>query len=68
MQGKFITFEGGEGTGKSTQLRLINDYLSTQGMKTVITKEPGGTPVGIELRRLLVEGEVDKDLASNGKR
>jgi len=60
QQGKFITFEGGEGSGKSTQLRLLADYLREQGLKCVETKEPGGTPVGIEIRHLLVEGDKDK--------
>lgn len=60
MQGKFITFEGGEGTGKSTQLKLLAADLESRGLKTVATKEPGGTPTGQELRRLLVTGDKDK--------
>lgn len=60
MRGRFITFEGGEGTGKSTQLRLLAGYLENRGLKTVATKEPGGTPAGQELRRLLVTGDKDK--------
>ena len=60
MKGKFITIEGGEGTGKSTQNRLLCEYLQTKEIKSVVTKEPGGTDVGIELRRLLVTGDVDK--------
>lgn len=48
-RGRFITFEGGEGTGKSTQLRLLSDYLSSRHIRNIRTKEPGGTPVGLEL-------------------
>lgn len=59
-QGIFITFEGGEGTGKSTQLRLLSDYLNSQNIKNITTKEPGGTPSGQELRKLLVCGDKDK--------
>ena len=56
----FITFEGGEGSGKSTQIKLLADYLVQQGLVPLITKEPGGTPLGQELRRLLVTGDKDK--------
>ncbi len=59
-KGKFITFEGGEGSGKSTQLRLLSDYLTKMGIGNVQTKEPGGTDVGLELRRVLVTGDKDK--------
>ncbi len=60
MQGKFITFEGGEGTGKSTQIKLLAEYIKQKGKNTTITKEPGGTEVGQEIRRLLVCGDKDK--------
>lgn len=58
--GKFITFEGGEGTGKSTQLRLLSDWLTRRGIGNIQSKEPGGTEIGQELRRLLVTGDKDK--------
>lgn len=58
--GKFITFEGGEGTGKSTQLRLLSDWLTRRGIDNIQSKEPGGTEIGRELRRLLVTGDKDK--------
>lgn len=58
--GKFITFEGGEGTGKSTQIKLLADFLAKKGVQTVLTKEPGGTEVGQELRQILVTGDPDK--------
>ena len=60
MNGMFITFEGGEGSGKSTQIKLLADYLVQQGIVPLITKEPGGTALGQELRRLLVTGDKDK--------
>ena len=60
MSGYFITFEGGEGCGKSTQLALLKDYLQKQGKDVLTTKEPGGTELGLELRRMLVTGDKDK--------
>lgn len=60
MLGKFITFEGGEGSGKSTQIKLLEEYLRSKGQQIITTREPGGTEVGRELRRILVEGEVSK--------
>lgn len=60
QKGLFITFEGGEGTGKSTQLKLLADFLSQLNIPVVTTKEPGGTEVGQELRHILVTGDKDK--------
>lgn len=60
LAGKFITFEGGEGTGKSTQIKLLADYLEQKGKKTLLTKEPGGTEIGKQLRHILTEGDSDK--------
>lgn len=51
----FIVFEGGNGAGKSTLLRAVEKHLTTSGKKTVITREPGGTILGKELRRILQE-------------
>lgn len=59
-KGRFITFEGGEGTGKSTQLKLLAEFLDKCNIKTVATKEPGGTELGKELRQMLVTGDKDK--------
>ena len=53
MNNLFITFEGGEGSGKSTQVGLLKDYLDSQSLNTIITREPGGTPSAEILRDLL---------------
>ena len=53
----FITFEGGEGTGKSTQAKLLAEKLAAIGKDVVLTREPGGTPQGEALRNLLVSGD-----------
>ena len=57
MGGRFISFEGGEGSGKSTQLRRLAARLSAQDVTIIITREPGGTPGAEDIRSLLVEGE-----------
>jgi len=54
---KFVTFEGGEGGGKSTQLGLLAEALRASGETVVTTREPGGAPGAEEIRKLLVEGE-----------
>ena len=58
--GRFITLEGGEGAGKSTQIQVVKDYLQTRGNDVVVTREPGGTSEGQEIRNLLVSGDKDK--------
>jgi len=55
VKGKFITVEGGEGAGKSTNLDFIHQYLLQAGKKVVMTREPGGTPVGEKIRELLLD-------------
>ena len=59
-QGRFITFEGIDGSGKSTQARLLADNLRAKGTDVVLTREPGGAPGAEEIRRLLVEGSPDR--------
>lgn len=59
-QGIFITLEGGEGTGKTTQQSLLADALRAKGVEVVTTREPGGSPGAEDIRRLLVEGEVGR--------
>jgi len=60
MAGIFVTFEGGEGSGKSTQLKLLADALTAQGHRVVQTREPGGTPEAEALRALLVNGDTGR--------
>ena len=60
MTGRFITLEGGEGVGKSTQLQALAAALAARGIDTVTTREPGGSPGAEAIRALLLEGEVDR--------
>lgn len=59
-RGRFISFEGGEGAGKSTQARLLRTALEAHGHSVLLTREPGGSPGAEEIRKLLVEGEPDR--------
>jgi len=54
-RGRFITIEGGEGVGKSTQLAALREWLTSAGVQTVFTREPGGTPRAERIRELLLE-------------
>ena len=60
MTGRFVTFEGGEGGGKSTNLRMLAEALTKAGKTVVTTREPGGSDGAEEVRRLLVEGATDR--------
>lgn len=59
MPGKFITIEGGDGAGKSTQLGVIESCLEQAGIDYLVTREPGGTPVGEQLRQILLDHDGD---------
>lgn len=61
IRGKFITFEGIDGSGKSTQLRLIADDLRFRGLTVLTTHEPGGTPLGRKLRETFLETDETVD-------
>ena len=60
MRGKFITFEGIDGCGKTTQALCLKTKLSNMGVKCLVTREPGGSPGAEEIRRLLVTGEQNR--------
>ena len=54
MSGLFFTFEGGDGSGKTTQVSLLASWLESQGHNVLLTREPGGTDVGVELRNIVL--------------
>ncbi len=58
--GKFITLEGGEGLGKTTNLAFIKDFLTAKGIEVIVTREPGGTELAEKLRALLLETEGEQ--------
>ncbi len=60
MTPRFITFEGIDGSGKSTQARLLHAALTARGTPAVLTREPGGSPGADEIRRLVLEGDPDR--------
>lgn len=55
MSGRFIVFEGGDGSGKSTQVAALVRWLDSRGITPVVTRQPGGTPLGSQLRRLVLD-------------
>ena len=60
-RGKFIVFEGNEGTGKSTHIRRISEYLNSIGHKHIVTREPGGTDFGEKIRAILLDTKSELD-------
>ena len=60
LKGIFVTFEGGEGTGKSTQSKLLYEYLINKNINTILTREPGGCLESEEIRNILIKGNLDK--------
>ncbi len=60
-RGRFITFEGPEGSGKSTQLRMLGERLRSAGIDVLETQEPGGTPIGMQIRHILLDAN-NRDL------
>ena len=58
--GLFISFEGIDGSGKSTQAKLLADHLRTQGREVILTREPGGSPGAEEIRALVLQGAPDR--------
>jgi dTMP kinase len=59
-RGLFITIEGGEGVGKSTNIAFIQETLAAKGIKTIVTREPGGTPLAEEVREVLIKNREEK--------
>lgn len=60
MRAKFITFEGIEGCGKSTQAKKLHEYFSSQNIESVLTREPGGTKASEQIRSILIDENLDK--------
>lgn len=57
MKGKFITFEGCEGAGKSRQIKLLTEYLKDRGVEFILTREPGGAPISEKIRQVILDAD-----------
>lgn len=60
MKGIFITLEGPDGSGKSTIIKFLSDYLETSGVEYIVTREPGGTDIGEEIRKIILDEKNKK--------
>ena len=60
MTGRFVTLEGGEGVGKSTQLKALSEALRARGLEVVESREPGGSPGAEAIRALLLQGDIER--------
>jgi dTMP kinase len=58
LAGKFIVFDGPDGSGKTTQLKLLAERLTAAGLEVVLGKDPGGTPIGNQIRKILLDGDL----------
>lgn len=67
QRGRFITLEGGEGVGKSTNVAFVEAWLKAQGLDVVVTREPGGTPRAEAIRALLLDPAMDEPLNSDAE-
>ena len=65
MEGKYVVIEGHDGTGKSTQASLLRDHLESAGHTAHVVEEPGGTDIGHELRKIIKNGELERDAETN---
>lgn len=65
MRGKYIVIEGSDGTGKSTQVRLLRDKLTTRGINSIEFHEPQGTPMADEIRTIIKNGNLPRDGKTN---
>ena len=66
MKGYFISVEGGDGSGKSTQMQRIEAYLTEMGQEVLLTREPGGTPMAEKIREMILD-PADRDLSGRAE-
>lgn len=64
-RGKYVVIEGNDGTGKSTQVELLAEYLSSKGISTFVMHEPAGTPTADAIRTIIKNGELERDAETN---